>query len=71
MSAAGSRIGRCELTGGYVAVADDFDDEARGMRQQINSRMVGLACGGFVLNARSPAPAMDVGCWRVAAATAG
>jgi hypothetical protein len=44
VSAAGSRFGHCELTGGYIAVGDDFDDEGRSMRQQLNSRMVGLAC---------------------------
>ena len=45
VSAGGGRIGHCELTGRDIAVGDDFDDEARGMRQQINSRKVGLACG--------------------------
>lgn len=45
MSAGGGQIGHCELTGGDITVGDDFDDEAGGMRQQINSRQVGLACG--------------------------
>ena len=45
VSAGGGQIGHCEVTGEDITVGDDFDDEIRGMRQQLNSRRVGLACG--------------------------